>query len=102
VNVALLDPLAIVTGLAGVKVTVPVEELDKLTLIVASLVFGLLYWSCRCTVMLADATPAVTVTGDVVNTSLLADAGFTVSCCVASVSEPLCAVTVGVPALVSV
>jgi hypothetical protein len=75
------------------------------TEIVASLVFGLLYWSCRCTVIVPDAAPAVTVTAEVVNTSLLAAAGLTVSCCVADVivlGDVLAAVMVGVPAFVSV
>ena len=52
-----------------------------------------------------DATPAVTVTAVLVNTSLLAAAAFTVSCCVAEVmvvGEVLAAVIVGVPAFVSV
>jgi hypothetical protein len=52
-----------------------------------------------------DATPAVTVTGAVVNTSLLAAAAFTVSICIAEVivvGDVLAAVIVGVPAFVSV
>jgi hypothetical protein len=67
-------------GLAGVKVTVPAELLDSATLIVASVVFALPNESCRCTVMVEDAAPAVVVTGAEVNTSLLAEAGVTVSC----------------------
>jgi uncharacterized membrane protein YciS (DUF1049 family) len=56
-------------------------------------------------VIVPDATPAVTVTAVVVNTNLLAAAGFTVSCCVAEVmvvGEVLAAVIVGVPVAVSV
>ena len=83
----------------------PVESLVSVTMRVASVVFGLLKASCRWTVMELDAPPAVTVTGAVVNTSLLAAAAFTVSICVAegiAVGEVLAAVIVGVPALVSV
>ena len=78
----------------------PEELVVKVTLVVPTVV-GLPYGSCRCTVIVPDATPAVTVTGEVVNTSLLAAAGTTVSCCVALVSPPLVAVTVGLPATVS-
>jgi hypothetical protein len=42
VKLAVLEPLGIESGLAGLNVTVPLEELDKVTLIVASLVLGLL------------------------------------------------------------
>jgi hypothetical protein len=102
VKVAVLDPSAIDSGLAGVKVAVPVELLDSATLIVASAVFALPNESRRCTVIVEDAAPAVVVTGAEVNTSLLAAAGVTVSCWVASVSPAVCAVIVGVPLKVSV
>ena len=46
-NVALLEPLAIVRGLAGLNVTVPVDELDNVTVLVADAVFGFPYASCR-------------------------------------------------------
>ena len=101
---ALLEPEAIDNEL-GVNVTVPGDELDSVTVRAASVVFGLPYESCRCTVIVPDAAPAVTVTGEVVNTSLLAAAGVTVSCCVADVivlGDVLAAVRVGVPAFVSV
>ena len=52
-----------------------------------------------------EAPPAVTVTAVVVNTSLLAAAGLTVStwvACVMVVGDVLAAVIVGVPACVSV
>ena len=53
--------------------------------------------------IVVDATPAVTVTGVVVNTSLLAAAAVTVSVCAADmVGKVLAAVIVGVPAAVSV
>jgi hypothetical protein len=78
VKLTVLEPLAIESGLAGLNVTAPLEELDKLTLIVASAVFGLLNWSCRWTVIVPEVTPAVTVTGEVVKTSLVAVAAFTV------------------------
>ena len=104
-KLTLLDPLGIVNGLAGLNVTVPVELLEGVTVRAASVVFGFPNGSCRWTVIVPDATPAVTVTGDVVNTSLLAPAPFTVSVCVAEVivvGEVLAAVIVGVPAFVSV
>jgi hypothetical protein len=104
VKVALLDPGAI-DRLVGVNVTVPVESLVSVTVRVASVEFGLLNASCRWTVMELDTRPAVTVTGAVVNTSLVAAAAFTVSICVAEgivVGEVLAAVIVGVPAFVSV
>jgi hypothetical protein len=104
VKLALLDPGAI-DKLVGVNVTVPVELLASVTVRVASVVFGLLNASCRWTVMELDATPAATVTGAVVNTSLLAGAAVTVSICVAEVivvGEVLAAVIVGDPAFVSV
>src|SRR6516165_97064 len=101
----MLEPLGIVSGLAGVKVTVPLELLANVTVLAASVVLGLLKESCRCTVMVPEATPAATVTGVVVNTSLVAAAALTVSCCVAevmTVGDVLAAVIVGVPACVSV
>ena len=103
-KVALLDPGAI-DRLVGVKVTVPVESLVRVTVRVASVVFGLLNASCRWTVMELDATPADAVTAVVVNASLLAAAAFTVSICVAEVivvGDVLAAVIVAVPAFVSV
>jgi len=57
VKLALLEPLLIVNGLAGLNVAVPVAELDSVTVRDASVVLGLPYGSCRCTVMLPDATP---------------------------------------------
>ena len=84
-KLTLLEPLAIVNGLAGVKVTVPVELLASVTVRATSVVFGFPDPSCRCTVIVPEATPAVVVTGEVVNTSLLAAAAFTVSVCVAEV-----------------
>jgi len=105
VKLTVLDPVAIVSGPAGVNVAVPGEVLDNVTVRAASVVLGLLNGSNRCTVIVPDATPAVTVTGALVNTSLLAAAALTVSCCVAEVIVPgdvLAAVIVGVPAFVSV
>ena len=55
--------------------------------------------------MLLEAKPAVVVTAVEVNTSLLAAAGLTVSCCVPGVmvvGDVLAAVIVGVPACWSV
>jgi hypothetical protein len=105
VKVALLEPLLIVNGLAGLNVTVPPEVLDSVTVRAASAVFALPYASCRCTVMLPEATPAVVVTAVEVIASLLAAAGLTVSPCVAEVivlGAVLAAVMVGVPDCVSV
>ena len=62
---------------AGVNITVPVEVLDSVTVRFASAVFGLPFASCRCTVIVDEATPAVTVTGAEVITSLLATPGLT-------------------------
>jgi hypothetical protein len=104
VNVALLDPGAIVNEL-GVNVTVPVDELARVTVLDASAVLAFPYGSCRCTVMVPEAAPAVVVTAVEVITSLLAAAGLTVSTCVAEAmvaGEALAAVMVGVPACVSV
>jgi hypothetical protein len=56
-------------------------------------------------VIALDATPAAIVTAVLVNTSLVAGAALTVSCCVADVmvlGEVLAAVIVGVPACVSI
>jgi hypothetical protein len=104
VKLALLEPVGI-DKLTGLNVTVPVELLDNVTVRLASVVFGFPKESCRCTVIVLDACPAVTVTGPVVKTSLLGAAAFTVSVCVAEVTElgeVLAAVIVGVPGLVSV
>ena len=77
-KLTLLDPLGIVNGLAGVNVTVPVELLARVTVRAASVVFGFPDASCRCTVIVPDATPAAVVTGEFVNTSLLAAAAWVV------------------------
>jgi len=103
VKVALLDPGAIDNEL-GVNVTVPVDELARVTVLVASAVLTFPYGSCRCIVMLLDGEPADTVTAVLVITSLVAAAGLTVSTCVAEVivvGDVLAAVIVGVPAFVS-
>ena len=57
--------------------------------------------SSNCTVIVPEATPAVSVWAAVVKTSLPAAAAMTVSCCVAEVRPPAAAVSVGVPAAVS-
>ena len=86
------------------NVTVPLEVLDSVTVRLASVVFGLLYWSCRCTVMLPEATPAVTVTGALVNTSWVAAPALTVAMAAEPVSpSPSLTVTVKLfPATVGV
>ena len=99
-KLALLEPLAMDREV-GVKVTVPPEVLESVTVLVDSAVFGLPNWSCRWTVMFPEVVPAARVTGAVVNTSLVTDAAVTVSCCVPEVSPAEEAVIVGVPALVS-
>ena len=57
--------------------------------------------SSNCTLIVPEATPAVSVWAAVVKTSLAAAAALTVSCCVAEVRPPAAAVRVGVPARVS-
>ena len=59
------------------------------------------YWSSICTVIVPEAAPAAIVCIAVVNSSLLAGAGFTVSCWVAERRPAAEAVSVGVPASVS-
>ena len=55
----------------GLKVVVPVESLASATVRVEdSVVTGFPYMSCRCTVMLPEATPAATDTTEEVNASL--------------------------------
>ena len=41
VKLALLDPVGIDSGLVGLNVTVPIELLDSVTVLVASVVFAL-------------------------------------------------------------
>ncbi len=53
----------------GLNVTVPPDVLDKVTVRVASFAMACPPKSCRCTVIVTDATPAVVVTADVVNAS---------------------------------
>ena len=77
----MLDParmfVLVITVTPFVLKKLPPEELVvKVTLVVPTVV-GLPYGSCRCTVIVPDATPAVLVTAVVVNTSLLAAAGLT-------------------------
>ena len=99
---ALLDPLAIVNEV-GLNVTVPVEELDSVTVRAASAVFGLPFASCRCTVMLLEATPAVVVTAVEVITSFVAGPGCSVITqedaltAVPTLTPPNVAVTVALP-----
>ena len=63
-----------VKGLAGVKVTVPEELLASVTVLEASVVFGFPLASCRSTVIVEEATPAVVVTAEEMITSLVAAA----------------------------
>src|SRR6266511_2592913 len=84
-KLALLEPLATDTlemvevSVASRKAYVPVESLLRLTVMVASEVFGLLKASWRWTVMFPEVTVAVSVWVEVVKTSLLAEAGVTVN-----------------------
>ena len=94
----LLAVSGIVHDVTGVKVTVPDEELVRVT-VVLPVVMGVLSGSCRCTVMVPDVTPATVLNTGVVNTSLVCK---TLTVCVALVNPALDAVTVGVPAAVSV
>src|SRR5438045_2143059 len=72
-----LEPLRIfvlvmVVAPLALKKVPPEELLVKLTAIVPLFVLGLPRESCRCTVIVLEAMPAVVVTGELVNTSLLA------------------------------
>jgi hypothetical protein len=101
VKLALLEPGAI-ERLEGLKVTVPLEVLVRATIRLASVVIGLPNASCRCTVMLPEAEPAVRVTGEVVKTNLLGEAALTLM--PAEIAEDRLLpvkVSVAVPALVT-
>src|SRR5258708_1900138 len=65
----LLEPLGIVNGLTGLNVTVPADVLASVTVRAASVVLAFPNESCLCTVIVPDATPAVTVTAEVVKRS---------------------------------
>ena len=95
--------VVMVAVLAVLRSVPPAEVVARLT-VSAPAVTGLEYWSRRCTVIVPDSTPAVTVCGLVVKTSRLATAGLMVSCWVAEAGVPPVteAVMVGEPALVSV
>ena len=97
-KVALLSPSGIVKDEAGEKVTVPNEELVRVT-VVLPVVMGVLSGICRCTVMVPVGTPAVVVIAEEVNTNFF---GRMVSTCVALSIGALAAVRVGVPPCVSV
>ena len=62
---------------------------------------GLPNWSSNCTVIVPEATPAVSVWAAVVKTTAVAKVGFTVSCWVIDASPLDAAVIVGVPTFVS-
>lgn len=100
-KLALLLPAGIVSGDAGANE--PVRELLlRLTVTAVPEVTGLPNESSRATVIVPDVMPAVSVCGGVVKASWLAAAGSTVSCCVAEGRAPAVAVSVGVPAELSV
>ena len=94
-------PAGIVTGDAGVNVPVA-EVVFKLTVMGTPASTRLPKASSKATVIVPDATPAVKVCGTVLNTSRLASAALTVSCCVDEASPAAAAVSVGVPTIVSV
>jgi hypothetical protein len=101
VKLVLLDPLAI-DNEAGMNVAVPVEELDKITIRVPSAVTGLPNLSCRCTVMLLDATPNAVVTAMEVNAiCVAAPAEKTMAPLVTAVKPVSPAVAAAVKAIVS-
>ena len=75
-KLALLTPVAS-DRLEGLKVTVPDDVLERVTLLGASVVLGLPKASCRCTVIVPEAAPAVKVAAAVVNASLLTGAALT-------------------------
>src|SRR5439155_1180083 len=84
-KLALLEPPAIdtleivVESAVSRKAYVPPESLLRTTVIVASEVLGLLYGSWRCTVIIPEVAATASVCVEVVNTSLLAEAGVTVN-----------------------
>jgi hypothetical protein len=84
-----LEPLRIVKGLAGVNVTIPVEEEDRITVRFASVVLGFPKGSCRCTVIFPDATPAVVVTTALVITNWLAAAATILKLPLVALVKPL-------------
>src|SRR5262245_47640338 len=98
-----IDTLAMLAVSAVLRNATPdgaVDVVDNSTVWVAGAGAALLYASSSCTVIVLEVVPAVRVCAAVVNTSLLAAAGFTVSVCVAvGLARPLSdAVTVGLPA----
>jgi hypothetical protein len=104
-KLALDDPSGIVTdamlAVSAVSRNTPPDELDDRLTVVEPDVTAFPNVSRRCTVIVPDVTPAVSVCADVVNTKLLAAAAVIVSCCVADDSPDAAAVIVGVPAFVS-
>src|SRR3954467_12484516 len=74
VKTTVLDPLRIVKGLAGVNVTIPLEEEDSVTVRFASVVLGFPNGPCRCTRILPEDPPAVVVTAALVITNWFAAA----------------------------
>ena len=100
-KLTLLAPAGIVKGGAGVNVPV-LELLLRCTARAFAASTRLSKASTIATVIVPDSTPAVRVCGAVVNTSWLAAAGMTVSCCVVAGKPVTAAVMTGVPAAASV
>ena len=97
----LAAPAGIVSGDCGVKPPLP-EVVLKFTAraLVASI--KLPKASSSAIVIVPEATPAVSICGEVVKTTWLVAAGLTVSCCMAEPTLLTVAVIVGFPAAVSV
>ncbi len=100
-KLAVLAPAGIVSGETGVNVPFA-EVVLRVTVNALPASTGLPKASSSATVIVLEATPAVSVCGELVNANWLAAAGLTVSFCVAEPTPPIVAVMVGVPAAVSV
>ena len=94
-------PAGIVSGETGMKVPLP-ELVLKLTVNALAAATGLPKASSIERPIVLEVVPAVIVCGGVVNSSWLAAAGLTVSCCMAGPMPLIVAVMVGFPAAVSV
>ena len=98
-ELAAAEMVMLVTCVAPLKNTPPVDVVVRPTVSPPEPAAAVLpKASSNCTVMVAEATPAMSACGTVMKTSLLAAAGLTVSCCVAERLPLVAAVSVGVPA----
>ena len=100
-KLTVLAPAAMVSGDEGANVPL-LDVVLRVTVRALPASTGLPNESTNATVIVPEETPAVSVCGDVVKVKWLAAAATTVSFCVADASDPAAAVSVGVPADVSV